>query len=84
MEIHASKPKNNPNQSLPPKRGQIKKKILTKFFKSAVIVVSIAGRSGRKGRENERALSSSFSTPYETPSGYNSVDHSGGLSVLST
>lgn len=77
MEITASKPKNNPNQSLPPKRGQIKKKILSKFLKS------IAGGSKRKGRENdEMPLSSTSTTPHETPSGYNSDDHSDGRSVL--
>lgn len=78
MDFSPSKPKNCQTESLPPKRGQIKKKIISKIFKSAVTVVSMAGRSGHKVREEARNLSSNSSNySYEYPSGYSSDNHSG-------
>lgn len=66
----AYKSRNNPEQILPPKRGQVKRKIFNQIFKSAVTAVSIArAPSGRL------SLSSASSTPDGNLSGFNTDDH---------
>ncbi|KAM7522277.1 hypothetical protein LguiA_012179 [Lonicera macranthoides] len=73
MEFTASKSKNKKSQPLPPKRGQIKAKIIGKFLKSTATIVSMA-RRGQSGLEE----SSVPSTPPEILSGYSSDGPSDG------
>ncbi|CDP08954.1 unnamed protein product [Coffea canephora] len=65
MESQTSQSTKKTNQTLPPRRGQIKMKI----FKSIAGIVTKASGSKRK---NAGPLSSTSTTPHETPSGFNS------------
>ncbi|PQQ05954.1 hypothetical protein Pyn_15020 [Prunus yedoensis var. nudiflora] len=80
METRGSKSKLNPSQSLPPKRGQIKIKIIKGLVKS---LASMAGGRGRRPREDGGFLSSSSQTPAQTPSGFCSGAQSDGSGPLS-
>ncbi|PQM32611.1 hypothetical protein Pyn_32794 [Prunus yedoensis var. nudiflora] len=60
METPGSKSKPNPSQSLPPKRGQIKIKIIKGLVRS---LASLVGGGGRRPREDGGFLSSSSQTP---------------------
>lgn len=74
MEYTAYKSKSSPHHSLPPKRGDVQKKVLSKIFKSAITVVSMASRrSGGVRRGSGRSLSSTSSDG--TLSGFVSDDH---------
>ena len=76
MEYTAYTSKSSPHHSLPPKRGEVQKKVLSKIFKSALTVVSMAGlRSGGGRRGNARSPSSTSSTSDGTLSGFVSDDH---------
>lgn len=76
MEYTAYKSKSSPHHSLPPKRGEVQKKILSKIFKSAITVVSMANRKpGGVRRGSGRSLSSTSSTSDGTLSGFVSDDH---------
>ncbi|KAK9175940.1 hypothetical protein WN944_027951 [Citrus x changshan-huyou] len=66
MEYEAYKLTKNQNLRLPPKRGQVLKKILKDLLGSA------GGKRRRNGLGGGGGLSSSSSTPAETPSGYSS------------
>ncbi|KAB1226098.1 hypothetical protein CJ030_MR1G025591 [Morella rubra] len=69
MTITASKSKNPENQSLPPRRGQIKREI----FKCLVMAIgSVVVGFRRKNTETGGFLSSKSATPAATRSGYNS------------
>ncbi|KAL6967401.1 hypothetical protein U1Q18_033209 [Sarracenia purpurea var. burkii] len=74
MEITISKPKTKPKSSLPPRRGQIKLRILKEIVKPVASIASIAGWLVRRRREDEGTLTSTSTTSHETPSGYNSDD----------
>ncbi|KAL7173574.1 hypothetical protein ACSBR2_032935 [Camellia fascicularis] len=77
METTTSKLKNKPKTSPSPRRGNIKKIMMSKFAKSAASVVPMAVKHGRKtGKNSKSSLSSSFTTPKETPIGYKSEGHS--------
>lgn len=67
MENPASKFKKTQKQSLPPRRGIIKIKILKDLFQS---IASMADGFRRKPPENGGLLSTGSPTPAATPSGY--------------
>ncbi|KAL7264641.1 hypothetical protein ACSBR1_002577 [Camellia fascicularis] len=70
MQNTSYKSNSIPRPTLPPRRGQIKLRILGKFIKS---VASIGGGGVGRGKgENGESLSPISTTPLETPSGYNS------------
>ena len=74
MELKNAKP-TKLVQTVPPKRGQIKIKIIKTIFKSVTELSCSCGPSGRRGEEDgaEAPLSStSTSTTPPIPSGYNS------------
>ncbi|WOG87549.1 hypothetical protein DCAR_0206777 [Daucus carota subsp. sativus] len=76
MEYTAYKSKSSPHHRIPPKRGEVQRKVLSKLLKSAVTVVSLASRgSGGVSRRSGRSLSSSSSASDGTLSGYGSDDH---------
>ncbi|KAM3231941.1 hypothetical protein P3L10_017300 [Capsicum annuum] len=60
--------KSSQKQRVPPRRGQVKMRVLKFMVKSAVELASLGGRSGSK-----HGSSTSTSTPsLATPSGYDS------------
>lgn len=63
--------KSNQKQWVPPRRGQIKMKIMKSMVKSAVELASTGGRSERKNGSGGYSTPS-MATPGETPSGYDS------------
>ncbi|KDP44140.1 hypothetical protein JCGZ_05607 [Jatropha curcas] len=67
MELVASMSTKNHQQTIPPKRGQIKIKIVKSIIRSASAIVS----NGKKNKENGGFTISSPTTP-ATPSGYSS------------
>ncbi|PHT46809.1 hypothetical protein CQW23_15967 [Capsicum baccatum] len=63
--------KSSQKQRVPPRRGQVKMRVLKFMVKSAVELVSLGGRSGSK--HTNGGSSTSTSTPsLATPSGYDS------------
>ncbi|KAM1205614.1 hypothetical protein ACFX13_006506 [Malus domestica] len=64
MEIPGSKPKHSQKRTLPPRRGQIKIRIIKGLVKS---LGSMAGGRARKPNKYGGFLSSSSQTPAETP-----------------
>ncbi|CAN4102427.1 unnamed protein product [Withania somnifera] len=64
LQLGNSMAKSNKNQTVPPRRGQIKIKILKSLKKSAAKLL-------RKNRTGD-SLTPSTATPGETPSGYDS------------
>ncbi|KAH0661355.1 hypothetical protein KY290_027326 [Solanum tuberosum] len=64
FQMGNSMDKSNKNQKVPPRRGQIKIKILKSLKKSAV---KLLGKNGTGG-----TFTPSTTTPGETPSGYDS------------
>lgn len=69
MKNSASKFKHNKKQSLPPRRGLIKIKILNDLYRS---IASVADGFLRKSPENGGRLSTASPTSAATPSGYSS------------
>ncbi|KAL1827612.1 hypothetical protein ACET3Z_006024 [Daucus carota] len=70
MEFTAYKSKSSPHRRIPPKRGEVQRKVLSKIFKSAATVVSLASRrSGGLSSGIGRSLSSSSSASDGTLSG---------------
>lgn len=69
MESQTSRTTNKSNQTLPPRRGKVTIKILKSIARSAAGIVTRVNGSKRK---NAGPLSSTSTTPHETPSGFNS------------
>ncbi|XP_059664424.1 uncharacterized protein LOC132310249 [Cornus florida] len=77
METIAYKSKNNPKTSLlPPRRGQIKPKVIREVFKFVKMAGKVGGKKGENGGGGGGCLSSTSTTPHATPSGHTSETHS--------
>ncbi|GKV08231.1 hypothetical protein SLEP1_g19895 [Rubroshorea leprosula] len=70
MGSPSSTPVNPRKQTLPPKRGQIKIRIIKCLFRLVTTLASMATKKGRnKGREKGSRLSSGCTTTAASPSG---------------
>ncbi|KAK8581506.1 hypothetical protein V6N13_144528 [Hibiscus sabdariffa] len=75
MEFTDSSPAKKKNQPIPPRRGQVKMRIIKGFLKSVTSMVSSASTAKEmrsKMREAGAGLSSSSTTPAPTPTSYDS------------
>ncbi|XWS71769.1 hypothetical protein CRYUN_Cryun03dG0167100 [Craigia yunnanensis] len=68
MESTVSSPTKKQKQTLPPRRGQVKIRIIKCFLKLVTSMASMAGKRKESGPD----LSSSSTTATPTPTGYNS------------
>ncbi|KAL6979272.1 hypothetical protein U1Q18_020937 [Sarracenia purpurea var. burkii] len=75
MENSNCKSMENAKVTIHSRRGDIKLRIFREIGKSAISAFSAVGRLGGKKGENGVALTSSSTTPHETPSGYSSDGH---------
>ncbi|XVF05623.1 hypothetical protein REPUB_Repub05bG0188700 [Reevesia pubescens] len=72
MELTVSSSTNKQNQTLPPRRGQVKIRIIKTVLKSVTSIASTAMEMPRKRKESGPDLSSSSTTTAPTPTSYNS------------
>ncbi|XVF46419.1 hypothetical protein PTKIN_Ptkin03bG0025100 [Pterospermum kingtungense] len=73
MESSVSSPTKKQNQTLlPPRRGQVKIRIIKRILKSVASMASTAKGTSRKRKESGPDLSSSSTTAAPTPTGYDS------------
>ena len=72
MDTPVSISKDRPERRFPPPRGRVKKEIFKSLVKSFGTVAGRASGAIRKREENGGRLSSTSTTPAETPSGYSS------------
>ncbi|XWS74228.1 hypothetical protein CRYUN_Cryun02cG0197700 [Craigia yunnanensis] len=72
MELTVSSPTKKQNQTLPPRRGQVKIRIIKCFLKSVTSMASTFKETPRKRKESGPDLSSSSTSAAPTPTGYNS------------
>ncbi|XVE59148.1 hypothetical protein DITRI_Ditri05aG0022400 [Diplodiscus trichospermus] len=78
MESTNSSPVKKQNQTLPPRRGQVKIRIIKSLVKSVASMASMAKERSGKRKESGPDLSSSSTTAAPTPTGYSSelqMDH---------
>ncbi|KAE8038929.1 hypothetical protein FH972_011391 [Carpinus fangiana] len=74
MDTHSTDSRNTYEESLPPRRGRIKREI---FRDLAVKIRYLVGGFGRTQSETADFLNSNSTTPSATPSGYSSDASSG-------
>lgn len=74
MKLTNCKTTKVPKTSLPPRRGQIKLKIIRKIAKAAASWAG--GIGGKRGNGGGGCLSSASTTPHDVSSGFNSDYHS--------
>ncbi|MBA0622824.1 hypothetical protein Godav_008327 [Gossypium davidsonii] len=72
MEFTVTSPTKKQKQSLPPRRGQVKMRIIKGFFKSVTSIASVAKKMPSKMKESGPGFSSTSTTPAPTPTAYNS------------
>ncbi|OMO67554.1 hypothetical protein CCACVL1_20445 [Corchorus capsularis] len=72
MELQNSSSTKKRNQTLPPRRGQVKIRIIKSLVRSVASMTSAAMEKRRKGGESGAALSSCSTTAAPTPIAYDS------------